>query len=118
METLNKIAQYVACWNDKDSNSRLENLQKCFAVNGIYTDPHAPNLLKSVGELNDLITFFRSRLNHQLLLIGTPEVHHNVFRMRCKLENEQGILNNITMFGEVDDAGFISKIVCFIDTKE
>jgi hypothetical protein len=118
METLKIIALYVACWNNTNSDSRLENLQNCFAANGTYTDPHAPNPLKSVGEMNDLITFFRSRFTHQLVVIGTPETHHNVFRMCCKLENEQGILNKITMFGEVNTEGVISKIVCFIDPKD
>lgn len=108
----------MACWNNMDGDSRLENLQNCFAGEGTYTDPHAPNPLKSVGEMNDLITFFRSRFTHQLVVIGTAEAHHKVFRIRCKLENEQGILNNITMFGEIDDMGFISKIVCFIDQRD
>jgi hypothetical protein len=117
METLKTITQYINCWNNANAQERLPNLEQCFAQTGQYVDDHVPNALKNVQEMNDLITLFRSRLTHQLIVIGAPELHHHVFRVKCKLENEAGILSRLTFTGSFDGAGKIDTIIAFLDKQ-
>jgi hypothetical protein len=115
MENIITITQYIACWNNSNAQERLLELEKCFAQTGQYVDDHVPNALKNIHEINDLITLFRSRLTHQLIILGAPDFHHHVFRVRCKLENEAGILSRLTFTGSFDAEGKIDNIICFLD---
>lgn len=115
MENSKIIAQYIACWNNSDTETRLPKLAQCFAQTGKYVDDHVPNALKTIQEMNDLITLFRSRLTHQLIVLGAPELHHHVFRVKCKLENEAGILSRLTFTGSFDAEGKIDNVIAFLD---
>jgi hypothetical protein len=115
MENLKKIMQYIACWNNANAQERLLELEKCFAQTGQYVDDHVPNALTNSREMNDLITLFRSRLTHQLVVLGAPDLHHHVFRVRCKLENEAGILSRLTFTGSFNPEGKIDNIIAFLE---
>jgi hypothetical protein len=115
MENLKTITQYIASWNNANTQERLPELEKCFAQTGQYVDDHVPNALNSINEMNDLITLFRSRLTHQLIVLGNPEFHHHVFRVKCKLENENGISSKLTFTGAFNEEGKINNIICFLD---
>lgn len=115
MENLNTITQYIACWNNSNADERLLVLEKCFAQMGQYVDDHVPDTLHNINEMNMLISLFRSRLTHQLIVLGVPDFHHHVFRVKCKLENEAGILSRLTFTGTFDDEGKIVNIVGFLD---
>lgn len=115
MENQKTITQYIACWNNANAQERLPELEKCFAQTGQYVDDHVPNALKNRSEMDDLITLFRSRLTHQLIFLGAPDLHHQVFRVRCKLENEEGILSRLTFTGSFDRDGKIDTVIAILD---
>jgi hypothetical protein len=117
MDTTATIETYVLAWNATEASNRKTLLEKSFSNNGSYLDEHVPKPISNLEEMNEMITFFRSRLNHQLVVIDAIDFHNNVFRFKWKLENDQGILSNGTFTGEFDSDNKIKKVVGFLDKK-
>jgi hypothetical protein len=115
MEKTEIINQYVHSWNEKDALKRLQLLNKSFAENGIYLDPHIPKPVSNLTEMNGIIKTFQSRLPHKLIKNSEPEFHNSIFRMQWKMDNEGSVLSYGTFVGEFDETNRITRIFCFID---
>jgi hypothetical protein len=110
------IQDYLAAWNAQTSAERQSLLQSCMTDNVIYIDPHAPELVRGVDGMQALIEKFRSRFDHKLESEGQIDMHHNVFRLRWRLQRDDGeILSRGLMVGDLNDAGAIERIVQFVD---
>jgi ketosteroid isomerase-like protein len=110
------IQDYLAAWNSQTSAERKSLLQSCMTDNAIYIDPHAPEPVQGIDEMQALIEKFRSRFDHKLETEGQVDMHHNVFRLRWRLQRDSGeILLRGLMVGDLTDTGAIERIVQFVD---
>ncbi|MBE9138223.1 hypothetical protein IQ254_13675 [Nodosilinea sp. LEGE 07088] len=114
---MSAIETYLAAWNVETSEERQRLLQSCMTTNAIYIDPHAPEPIQGIDSMQALIEKFRSRFDHKLIAEEEIDAHHNVFRLRWKLQQDSGeILSCGLMVGDLTDAGVIKRIVQFVDT--
>jgi hypothetical protein len=110
------IQDYLAAWNSQTSAERKSLLQSCMTDNAIYIDPHAPEPVQGIDEMQALIEKFRARFDHKLAPEGQVDMHHNVFRLRWRLQRYSGeILSRGLMVGDLTDTGAIERIVQFVD---
>jgi hypothetical protein len=110
------IQDYLAAWNAQTSAERQSLLQICMTDDVIYIDPHAPDPVRGVDGMQALIEKFRLRFDHQLEPEGQVDMHHNIFRLRWRLQRDSGeILSRGLMVGDLTDAGAIERIVQFVD---
>ena len=109
------IEQYINAWNSEDSKDREEFLRNSFDKNGRYTDPHIPEPVQNIHEMEGIIKIFRSRLPHKLKLMGGIEYHSYVFRFKWQMENNGSVLSNGTFVGEFNTENRLTNIICFID---
>jgi ketosteroid isomerase-like protein len=113
---IKSIQDYLAAWNAQTSSERQSLLQSCMTDNAIYIDPHAPDPVQGVDEMQALIEKFRSRFDHKLEPEGQVDLHHNIFRLRWRLQRDSSeILSRGLMVGDLNDAGEIERIVQFVD---
>jgi hypothetical protein len=113
---IKSIQDYLAAWNAQTSAERQSLLQSCMTDNAIYTDPHAPEPVQGIDGMQALIEGFRSLFDHKLEPEGQVETHHNVFRLRWRLQRDSGeILSRGMMVGDLTDTGLIERIVQFVD---
>jgi hypothetical protein len=113
---IRQIQDYLAAWNSQTSAERQSLLQSCMTDNAIYIDPHAPKPVQGIDEMQALIEKFRARFDHKLEPEGQVDMHHNVFRLRWRLQRDSGeILSRGLMVGDLTDAGAIERIVQFVD---
>jgi hypothetical protein len=111
------IQDYLAAWNAHTASERKTLLQGCMVANAIYIDPHAPEPVQGIDEMQALIEKFRSRFDHKLEPQGQVDMHHHVFRLHWRLQRDNGeILSRGLMVGDLSDAGLIERIVQFVDT--
>jgi hypothetical protein len=110
------IQDYLAAWNTTNSDERSRLLQSCMTDKAIYIDPHAPEPVQGIDGMQALIEKFRSRFDHKLEPEGQVDMHHNVFRLHWRLQQDNGeILSRGLMVGDLTDAGAIERIVQFVD---
>jgi hypothetical protein len=110
------IQDYLAAWNAQTSAERQSLLQSCMTDNAIYLDPHAPEPVQGIDEMQALIEKFRARFDHKLEPEGQVDMHHNVFRLRWRLQRDSGeILSRGLMVGDLTGTGAIERIVQFVD---
>lgn len=113
---MSAIATYLAAWNAATSQERLSLLQSCMTADAIYVDPHAPEPIQGVDSMQALIETFRSRFDHGLIAEDAVDAHHNVFRLRWRLQRDSGeILSRGLMVGELSNTGVIKRIIQFVD---
>jgi hypothetical protein len=115
MDKIEIINQYISAWNEKDELQRKAQLKVCFAINGVYLDPHIPKPVSNVDEMNEIIKIFQSRLPHKLVKNSEPEFHNSIFRIQWKMDNLGSVLSYGTFVGEFDETSKLSRIFCFID---
>ena len=115
MNKKENLRLFISSWNESDENNRVKTLKNCLNENFKYVDPHAPDELYGITAMNDFITVFKSRISHELLLIAAPEIHHNAFRLKWKLEKGVHILSEGTFVGEFSDESKIHSVLGFID---
>ena len=110
------IETYLEAWNAGSSQDRHNLLESCLTTDVVYTDPHAPEVIQGIEAMEALIETFRSRFDHKFIAEGAIDAHHNVFRLRWRLQQEGGgILSHGLIVGDIDDAGIITRIVQFVD---
>jgi hypothetical protein len=110
------IQDYLAAWNSQTSAERKSLLQSCMTDNAIYIGPHAPEPVHGIDEMQALIEKFRARFDHKLEPEGQVDMHHNVFRLRWRLQRDSGeILSRGLMVGDLTATGAIERIVQFVD---
>ena len=92
-------------------------MQEIVADDCYYADAHLPDPL--VGrELHDrFITQFRDRFPDFRLKLASPgQSHHGYFRFAWELlKPDDSVFVQGMYFGEINDAGKISKIIGFVD---
>jgi hypothetical protein len=113
---MQSVQDYLAAWNTQASDERRSLLQSCMTDKAIYIDPHAPEPVRGIDEMQALIEKFRTRFDHKLEPEGQIDMHHGVFRLRWRLQRDSGeILSNGLMVGDLTDTGLIERIVQFVD---
>jgi hypothetical protein len=114
---IKSIQDYLAAWNAQTAAEREMLLHSCLTDNVIYIDPHAPDRVRGIDGMQALMEGFRSRFDHKLEPKGQIDMHHNVFRLRWRLQRDSGeILSCGLMVGDLTDTGIIERIVQFVDT--
>jgi hypothetical protein len=110
------VENYVAAWNAKTSEERQSLLATCMTADVVYIDPHLPDPIQGIEEMQALIERFRGRFDHNLEPEGKIDTHHHVFRLRWKLERDNGeMLSCGLMVGDLSADGIIERVVHFID---
>lgn len=115
------IESYLAAWNARTSEERTALLQSCLTPDVIYIDPHAPEPIEGIESMQELIEAFRSRFDHRLIAEGRIDEHHSVFRLRWRLQRENGdVLSRGLMVGDIADAEptVLKRIVQFVDDHQ
>lgn len=114
---MQSIDNYLAAWNTKSSDERRSLLVNCLTNDVIYVDPHIPNPVQGIEELQALIERFRKLFDHILESEGNIDMHHNVFRLQWRLQRSNGeILSRGLMVGDLSATGMIERIVHFVDS--
>ena len=111
MSTLEEvILAYAAAWAETDEGKRRAFLEKCWAENGVYTDPTG----EAVGReaLVHHIGGFRQRFaGNRILLTSGVDEHHNRLRFTWAMLNPEGHRVSQGMdFGEVGSDGRLIRI--------
>lgn len=106
---------YLKAWNERDETKRTTILKTCFSEAGSYIDPHIPNPINNLEEMNEVINIFHSRLPHQLIATSEIESHNNAFRVKWKLEDKGSVLSRGVFIGVVNSENRISQIISFLD---
>lgn len=109
------INHYIQAWNSTNRAERRALLEKSFASEGRYTDPHIPTPVQNLDEMDAIIATFRSRLPYQLVAIHPPEFHSYVFRFHWKMAHQEVVLSQGLFVGELNKQGKICNLICFID---
>ena len=113
---MQSVQDYLAAWNTQASDERRSLLQGCMTNNAIYIDPHAPDPVQGIDGMQALIEKFRARFDHRLETEGQIDMHHNVFRLRWRLQRDSGeVLSRGLMVGDLTDTGVIKRIIQFVD---
>jgi hypothetical protein len=110
------IENYLAAWNATTADERHELLVNCMTADTIYIDPHVPEPIRGIEEMQALIERFRGLFDHKLEPEGAIDTHHNVFRLRWRLQRDSGeMLSRGLMVGDLNAAGNIARIIHFVD---
>jgi hypothetical protein len=113
---MQSVQDYLAAWNAQTSHERRSLLQSCMTDKAIYIDPHAPDPIQGIDGMQSLIEKFRARFDHKLEPEGQIDIHHSVFRLRWRLQRDNGeVLSHGMMVGDLNDTGLIERIVQFVD---
>jgi hypothetical protein len=113
---MQSVQDYLAAWNAQTSDKREILLKNCMTDDAIYIDPHAPEPVQGIDGMQSLIEKFRARFDHKLESEGQIDTHHNVFRLRWRLQRDSGeVLSHGLMVGDLTDTGLIERIVQFVD---
>ncbi|AFZ31897.1 hypothetical protein Glo7428_3418 [Gloeocapsa sp. PCC 7428] len=114
---MQSIDNYLSAWNATTSNERYSFLINCLATDVIYLDPHIPNPVQGIEEMQALIERFRTLFDHILEPEGDVDMHHNVFRLQWRLQRSNGeILSHGLMIGDLSATGMIERIIHFVDS--
>jgi hypothetical protein len=114
---IKSIQDYLAAWNAQTAAEREMLLQSCLTDNVIYIDPHALDIVHGIDGMQSLMEKFRALFDHRLEPEGEIDRHHSVFRLRWRLQRDNGeVLSHGLMVGDLTDTGLIERIVQFVDT--
>jgi Co/Zn/Cd efflux system component len=105
----------VKAWNEPDAMQRDILLAQSVSEAVRYTDQHRPEPVSSRQEMQEFLTLFRERVEHQLE-ITKLESHHHVFRLHWQLKRERDghVLSSGQFVGEIQNDR-ITNIISFID---
>jgi hypothetical protein len=107
------VLDYVAAWNEPDAATRLQILERCWAVDGAYVDPNVE--LRGRSALCEHISKVQAgRPGARLEMMSGVERHHHVVRFLWRLVRADGRAGETSIdVGEVDADGRLTKIVGF-----
>jgi hypothetical protein len=114
------ITAYLDIANLTDPSERTTRLTSIAAADVTYTDPHAPNVISGIGELDAFLTMFRDRVPHvQFEPARTPDVFHHAFRQPWRMiDTTTGALFSTGTFaGTTNTDGKLNLILGFIDQE-
>lgn len=85
------VTDYLAAWNETDSQTRLSLMNQVLSVNYIYTDSHMPNLIKTRKLHSGFIDRLKSKFPElKISLVGTQNIHHGFFCFCWQLVRPNG----------------------------
>lgn len=108
------VLTYGAAWAETDEEKRCTLLEKCWAENGIYSDPSG----EAVGRealAQRINSFHHQRFpGHRLLLTSGVDTHHDRLRFTWAMVNPEGsrVMEGVD-FGEVGHDGRLIRITGF-----
>jgi len=107
------IDAYMAAWNEPDDVGRDALLRRCWAEDGIYTDPGV--YLVGARALSARIALKqRERPGARLVFLSAVEAHHGHFRFHWRLVNADGSHGPKSVdFGALAPDGRIALMVGF-----
>jgi hypothetical protein len=107
------IVNYAMAWNSPDAAKRRELLQEVFADDGVFVD----RLDHKIGReelLEHMAAFHRDQPGNRFENASGFDIHHGHHRFVWRMRNAEGeVLREATNFGEVDEAGRITKMADF-----
>ena len=111
------IQDYLLAWNASDSEQRASLITQVVAEDCLYADSHLPETIATRELHYQFIDRFRQKFpDLSLVLVSSPESHHNFFRFAWKLIKPNGTpFSQGSFFGEINQQGEISKLVGFVD---
>lgn len=111
------IKDYLLAWNASDSEQRADLMTKLVAEDCLYADSHLPEPIITRELHYQFIDRFRQKFpDFSLVLVSSPESHHNFFRFAWKLVKSDGTsFSEGSFFGELNQQGEILKLVGFVD---
>jgi hypothetical protein len=113
---IKSVEDYISAWNTDNSELRRELLIRSLTSDAIYLDPHAPEPIQGIESMQALMEQFRKRFDHRLIPEGDLDRHHSVFRLRWRLQRDNGeILSRGLMVGDLAANEAIARIVQFVD---
>lgn len=107
------IDAYMAAWNEPDGARRDALLRKCWADDGVYTDPGV--YLVGAKALSARIALKQSeRPGTRLVLLSAVDSHHGRFRFHWRLVSADGSHGPKSVdFGALAPDGRIAQMVGF-----
>lgn len=107
------VLGFVEAFGDHDAVERRDLLERCLAPEFRYCDPLEVDLVRGIGEMDQLIASRRAA-DPELVVsaVGAPEVHHDVFRLAWRSQGRTTVSSG-TFSGEVDHTGRIVRIDAF-----
>jgi SnoaL-like domain len=107
------VKNYMDAWNEPDETARLALLARCWSDRSRYVDPNV-DLQGRQALAQHIAKVQASRPGARLEFVSGIDVHHNVVRFLWRLVRADGTYGDTSIdFGEVDQAGFLVRIVGF-----
>lgn len=107
------VLKYGAAWNHTDPAKRLELMLEAFAEDGVFVDP----LDHKIGRddlLDHMTNFHREQPGTAFEMASAIDIHHGHHRFVWRMRTPAGeVILEATNFGQVDEAGRISKMADF-----
>lgn len=115
-DTTAVLRDYLAGWNAPDADTRHGLLANATVRDVVYIDPHIPEPLKGLPELEAHIATFRLTFDHKLEAALPADVHHNVLRARWRLKLQEGEeMSRGILVADLGKDGRLTRIIHFVD---
>ena len=113
LDLVDLIDTYAAAWNEVDPERRAELLRRCWAPEGVYTDPTA--LVVGLDALHAHITGFQSDMRGARIERSSGvDMHHGWLRFTWRIVAADGTeLGRGFDVGEVGEDGRLLRIIGF-----
>ncbi|HEV2365465.1 MAG TPA: nuclear transport factor 2 family protein [Caulobacteraceae bacterium] len=110
------VDAYIAAWNERDPERRRAHVDRAWAPQGSYVDPHRQ--AEGTEAISAMIGEAQSHFpGHRITLLGTPEGHGDRLRFSWSLAPEGGApFFYGTDFAFVGADGRFCDVTGFIDT--
>lgn len=107
------IAQYIVAWNEQGIKNIKAALEKCWTVNGTYTDPsNAP--MKGLDKLAAVIQGSQDKMpERKISATSKVDFHDNSGRYKWLLVKKNGDKSEGLDYLEYDSENRITRIVSF-----
>ena len=109
----NIVTQYMAAWNETDTEARDALLEQCWADGGVYVDPNV-QLIGRDALSRHIAKVQAGRSGARLEFMSGIDLHHNVLRFLWRLVRADGTCGDTSIdFGEIGTDEKLTKIIGF-----
>lgn len=117
-DTTTVLRDYLAAWNAPDADTRHGLLANAIVRDAVYIDPHIPEPLAGLPELEAHIATFRLRYEHKLEAALPADVVHGVLRTRWRLKLPEGDeMSRGILVADLGPDGRLTRIIHFLDRR-
>ena len=107
------VTNYIDGWNEADPQRRAELLERTWADEASYVDPHFEAAGRDgIGELIGGV--HQQYPGHTFVLVDGPDAHHDRVRFTWHLDGPDGTLAVGTDFATVADDGRLREVTGFL----